>query len=679
MKRTPILLFVSGLVLLLLLPAAALAAKPTFNQAVDQLVTSGYSAQVESTINNFGTSPMGFRYAGSTSDTQAAKYIADQWRKAGLVNVRLEPVPVDAYNFYGADVTVGNRVMPASSFGGIPATTADGISSDVVYVGYGTASDFDKVDVDGKIALIDMKMSLWWLNIPCAEATARGAIGVILTFTPGDPSYYATPDALGTFDGYYDLKWVPAVYISWRDGDWLKGQIAAASPAPVSGTMVNNTYMQLATDGGTGYNVYGELPGKVRNGEMVVINSHHDAYFRAGLDDTSAVTAETTIAKAMKMSGYKPDRTIVFFSTTAEEYGLTNAYYEWCIGAWWAATHSHSDWAGKVVGLVNLESQGARDCAFSFRVPADFRPWVKSLADANPGLLSNGYAISGPSSWTDMWTFMAAGIPAFTDSTSDLTGYYSSHFYHTQYDTDLMIDWPYFARLAKFNYLMLTAFADTSKLLPYSPVARANDLIAKIGDGTRLKNAGAEVWAVDELVDANADLKTAAVAYEGMTVPASELAAVNAKLVAIQKTIYTNLSGLTVYEGPTYPFEQVLWDTEALQATIAHLGAPDKAAALADLVNVGLTVQGIELSPQVYAYELTRHDPNYYRVTWGGQGRLPAFLNVVPQYRMIEAGQFDAAIDALSPALQDEQGDLTARSAAMAAAIRSVTRQIEAL
>ena len=677
--RRPTMLILAACVVLLLLPTAALAKKSTFNQAVDQLVKSGYSAQVESTINSFGTSPMGFRYAGSTSDTQAAKYIAHQWRKAGLVNVRLEPMPVDAYNFYEANVTVGNRIMPASSFGGIPPTTTDGISGNIVYVGYGTASDFDKVDVDGKIALIDMKMSLWWLNIPCAEATARGAIGVILTFTPDDPTYYATPDALGTFDGYYDLKWVPAVYISWRNGDWLKGQLADAAPMPVAGTMVNNTYMHLATEGGTGYNVYGELPGSARNGEMVVINSHHDAYFRAGLDDTSAVVAETTIAKAMKMSCYKPKRTIVFFSTTAEEYGYTNAYYEWCIGAWWAATHSHTKWSGRVVGLVNLESQGARDCPLSFRVPADFRPWVKSLADANPGLLTNGYAISGPSSWTDMWTFMAAGIPAFTDSTSDLTGYYSSHFYHTQYDTDLMIDWPYFARLAKFNYLMLSAFADTRKLLPYSPVARADDLIAKIGDGTRLKNAGAEDSAVDELVDAVADLKAAAIAYEGTTVPARELSAVNAKLIAIQKTIYTNLSGLTVYEGPTYPFEQVLWDTEALQATINHLGASDKAAALAALVNVGLTVQGIELSPEVYAYELTRHDPNYYRVTWGGQGRLPAFLNVVPQYRMIEAGQFSAASDALSPVLQAEQGDLTARSAAMAAAIRSVTSQIEAL
>jgi len=678
MKRLRICLFVS-IVALLLLPATALAAKPSFDQAVDQLVQSGYSANIENTINSFGTSPMGFRYAGSTSDTAAAKYIAAQWRKAGLVNVRLEPLPVDAYNFYEANVTVGNRIMPASSFGGVPATTLAGISGDIVYVGYGTASDFDKADVSGRIALIDMKMSMWWLNIPCAEATARGAVGVILTYTPDDPSYYGTPNALGTFDGYYDLKWVPAVYISWADGDWLKGQIEAAKPAPVAGTMVNNTYMKLATEGGTGYNVYGELPGSVRNGQMVAINSHHDAYFRAGLDDTSAVAAETTIAKAMKISGYKPKRTIVFFSTTGEEYAYTNAYYEWCIGAWWAATHSHTEWAGRVVGLVNLESQGERDGLFQFRVPADLRPWVKSVADANPDLLTNDYRISGPSSWTDMWTFMAAGIPAFTTSTTDGTGYYSSHFYHTQYDTADMIDWPYFGRLAKLHYKLVTALADTNKLLPYGLSARADDLAAKVGDGSSLKDAGADTATVDRLVADVASLKTAAMAFEGGTVPPSDLAAVNAGLVAIQKTVYTNLSALTVYEGPIYPHQQVLGDIEALQATLAALAVPDKAKALEALVNVGLTIQGVEFSPEVYAYELTRHDPGYYRITWGGQGRLAKFLNVVPQYRLIEAGQYGDAITALTTVLADEQADLSARLGAMAGAIESVTSQIEAL
>ena len=193
--------------------------------------------------------------------------------------------------------------------------------------------------------------------------------------------------------------------------------------------------------------------------------------------------------------------------------------------------------------------------------------------------------------------------------------------------------------MAKFNFLMLSAFADTSKLLPYSLSARANDLADKVGDGARLKLAGADSTTVDRLVADIADFQSSAAAFEGKTVPPKKLAAVNAGLVQIQKTIDGNLSALNVYEGSIYPHQQVLGDIENLQATLKALAVPDKATALGALVNVALTVQGIEFSPEVYVYELTRHDPNYYRVTWGGQGHLAKFVNVVPQYRLIEAGQ----------------------------------------
>ena len=72
------------------------------------------------------------------------------------------------------------------------------------------------------------------------------------------------------------------------------------------------------------------------------------------------------IAKAMKMSHYKPKRTMVFLSTTAEEYGLTNSWYDWCVGAWHFITQRHPE-------LVRQDRRHAqhRDRRLQGRQPLD--------------------------------------------------------------------------------------------------------------------------------------------------------------------------------------------------------------------------------------------------------------------------------------------------------------------
>ena len=89
--------------------------------------------------------------------------------------------------------------------------------------------------------------------------------------------------------------------------------------------------------------------------------SHIDAHFRAGLDDTGAVANELLVAKAMKMSGVQPRRSIIFFFTCAEEYGYTDCWYDWAIGAWYGITEEHPDWAGKLAMMINLELMAAPD------------------------------------------------------------------------------------------------------------------------------------------------------------------------------------------------------------------------------------------------------------------------------------------------------------------------------
>ena len=78
--------------------------------------------------------------------------------------------------------------MIASTFAGIRPTPAKGLTAPVVYAHDGTASDFDALaarrERQGQARPGRLELDGWWLNYPAAEATSRGAIGLIMTSGP---------------------------------------------------------------------------------------------------------------------------------------------------------------------------------------------------------------------------------------------------------------------------------------------------------------------------------------------------------------------------------------------------------------------------------------------------------------------------------------------------------------
>ena len=279
--------------------------------------------------------------------------------------------------FHDARVTACGRTMVASTFGGVPPTPAGGITAAVVHVRAGTAADFAAADdVAGKIVLIDAVLGSRWMDLPWSEATLQGAVGIIYTSARGDDAYFADPAVLGSFDAEYNFANVPVVFLSGIDGTWLEDQVMANGT--VTATMVNDVDYIMAGEGGVGYNVLGELPGRAGNGPMVVISAHHDGYFYSGLDDFGGVVSALTMAKAMRLSDYQPQHTIVLMLTTGEEFGRVNSHYDWLIGSWYAITHTHADWPGKVAAQINLETQAMRGASLALRC----NPELNSLVDA---------------------------------------------------------------------------------------------------------------------------------------------------------------------------------------------------------------------------------------------------------------------------------------------------------
>ena len=673
-----------ALPVLLLLSAASCVRTPDatadFDKAVDRLISEGFPQALETYFCSLGTNPdLGFRWAGTTAERAAGERVAAEMKAMGLANVRLEPVPVDVFEFEKASLTVGGRTMTASTIAGVPPTPASGVTAPVVYVMGGTAADFDAAgDVAGKIVLVDMKMSSWWFSPPAFEAGHRRAAGVVCTFTPDDPKYFSVNDqALGSFDGQYDLGAPPWIYISRRDGDWLK---ASLKTGPVTATLSLREKVTLARDGGTAYNVVGELPGAGRDGQMVLFAAHQDAHFRAGADDTGALVNMLTIARAMRDSRYRPERTVVFLATAGEEFGYTNAYYEWLTGAWWAATHAHPDWAGRVRAMLNLETMAIKGAPLALRSNPELKPWTERLVSRHKDLLPFGAEPLVPAnSWNDQWTFTAAGVPSVKFETS---GQDYDKLYHSNFETAGLVDWDYLAKIAKFAFRAAREL--DSGLLPYSLKARADDLTAAIKKGDLL-DAGADPAAVSRLEAAVAAFARAAAEFDSSagTLPGSHIDTVNAGLLEVERAVNSGLTALSPPDDDAtiYPHQLVLRDLQGINAALAALKAPrpDRAAALKALAGVCFTRLGLVFSYPVYQKHLERLDPGYGLITWGGQGQLPKPLDVVPQYRMIEAGKVTTVVAELEAKRRALLEDLNMRLARMAGLLEQVTPRIEAL
>ena len=651
-----------------------------FGRAVDDLFGRSYPQTLEMYFCSLGTNPeLGFRWAGTTAERAVGERVAAEMRAMGLEKVRLEPVPVDVFEFTKASLTADGRTLVASTIAGVSPTAAEGISAPVVYVKSGTAADFDAAsDVAGKLVLLDLRLSSWWFSWPAFEAAHRGALGVICTYTPEDAKYFSINDqALGSFDGQYDLDAPPWIYICRREGDWLKSLIKSG---PLTATLLLEEKVTLARDGGTAYNVIGEIPGSRGDGQMILLAAHQDAHFRAGADDTAALVNMLTIAKAMRESGYRPESTVVFLATTGEEFGYTNAYYEWLTGAWWAATRAHPEWAGRVRGMLNLETQAIKGAPLALRSNPELKPWLARLASRRADLLPSGFALLTPvNSWNDQWTFTAAGIPSVKVEAS---GDAYDALYHSNFETADQVDWAYLAKVAKFVFRAADEL--DRGLLPYSLRARSEDLEAAVREAELLK-AGANPETVSRLEAARTAFRKAAADFEARaaSLPEAHVEAVNGGLLEIEKELNSRLTALSPADDDAtiYPHELVLRDAQGLAAALDALKSPrpDRPAALKALAGTYLTRLGLLFSYPVYLKQLARLDPDFERITWGGQGRLPKPLDVIPEYREIEAGDYQGAMTSLEAKRRTLLDELNRRLDEMADAIEHATQRLESL
>ena len=144
----------------------------------------------------------------------------------------------------------------------------------------------------------------------------------------------------------------------------------------------------------------------------------------------------------------------------------------------------------------------------------------------------------------------------------------------------------------------------------------------------------------------------------------------DAGLLFVEKALNSALTALSPADddNTVYPYQTVLRDLDAVDAALVALAAvpPDREAALKALSGAYLTRLGLAFSYPVYLKYIARLDPVFERINWGAQGRLPRPPDVVPQYRLIQAGETGRAAAELRLLREGLTADLNERLSRMA-------------
>jgi Iap family predicted aminopeptidase len=532
-------------------------------------IDRAYLRDVVERLESFRSHPLGFRVAGTPEERQATAFIAGELRKSGLANVVEEPVPVDAWRLQDAFVELEGKRLECASFGGVPETEAEGVVGELVHVGRGGRRELDRLDVTGKIVLVDWVVERLWPYQVGLELGLRGAAAIVVTSPEGGP-YYQARGALGTFDGLWHEQAPPCVTIRKEDAARLRDAAGAVARVVLSAPM---------TPGAEAANVVGVIPGRL-DGAPAIVGGHHDGWFGAAFDDASAVAMTLALARAFAAAP-RPEHPIVFVSHTAEEYGIANSSYDWCYGAWYQIVEEHPDWSTEARFYLNLEGCGRPD-PFVVDTPPELATWSRRLCRraARDGLLPHGYRLARPNTWTEVWPFLAAGIPGMNVST------FSSGFdrteYHTQYDTSERVDFGYLARLTRVAArFLLEADAGAADSLDFRTRARELERV--------LDRETAEILATAE-------------GRERFT------------------AVGRGLHGLDAREAARYPHEQTQSDVGLLAVALDHLRAGRNGPAARALTRVGLNWLCSDLGREAFAIERGRRGSGAPRACWADQG-----------------------------------------------------------
>jgi carboxypeptidase Q len=269
------------------------------------------------------TDSIGNRLSGTPALERAIAWATAEMARDGLENVRAEKVMVPRW-VRGAEsaeiVSPARHPIVMLGLGDSVGTPADGIQADVLVV-----HTFDELDARpaaarGKIVLFNVPFTNYgetvrFRSAGASRAARHGAVAMLIRAV--GPTGLRTPHT-GALNYANDAPKIPAAAVSSEDADRIQRMADRGDKVVVRLAM--QAHFEADAESA---NVVGEIRGRERPNEIVVVSGHLDSWdVGAGAtDDGGGCVVSWEALRIMKKLNLRPRRTVRVVLWTNEENG----------------------------------------------------------------------------------------------------------------------------------------------------------------------------------------------------------------------------------------------------------------------------------------------------------------------------------------------------------------------
>jgi aminopeptidase YwaD len=256
----------------------------------------------------------GARFVGEDGDAAAAQALRERFGELGLEVVDREFTTLGYRDGRVELVLADGRPLDAIPPYFSPPTPPGGVEGELVFAGGGEEDDYDGLDVDGKIVVIQevgLGYSRFWLGTFVALAARRGASAVIVIHPLPWPYRMSLEAGNADLERRFLDDQLPVVCVSGIDGGHLLHELGAGRAR--ARLVVESALPQV-----TSWNVSGVLRGSELPDEHVLVLAHRDHGIHPGANDNGSGFG-TMLEVAAALAPERPRRSVEFLCTTAEE------------------------------------------------------------------------------------------------------------------------------------------------------------------------------------------------------------------------------------------------------------------------------------------------------------------------------------------------------------------------
>jgi Zn-dependent M28 family amino/carboxypeptidase len=449
------------LILLPLLGGAAPDSSP-LPRLMGMALSDGKAAAIVESL----TDRVGPRPSGSPGAAQAVQWAVAQMKALGLKNVHTEKVMVPRWirGEATAEIMAPNaQKLTLTALGPSVATPAEGLTADVVEV-----RSFDELKAlgdgaKGKIVLFYHVMqrsnafaeygaAMSFRGRGAAAAARAGAIASLIR-SAGTGAYRLPHTGAMHYDE--SVPKIPAAALAAEDADLIHRLLRAGERVRVHLTI--SSHLEAPVESA---NVVGEVPGRERPQEIVLLGAHLDSWDLAtgALDDGAGCGVVLDAARVIASVGRAPRRTVRVVLFMNEEMGLDGGK---------AYAQRHDGELGKHVAALEVDSGAGRPTGWGALGGPSATALLKRLAQPL-ATLGAATVIEADDAGADISPLQ--GRVPLVGFGQDLTSYFDWH--HTAADTFDKIDPLELAMDTAALAVMAYQLADINEVLPMSPPAK---------------------------------------------------------------------------------------------------------------------------------------------------------------------------------------------------------------